>query len=881
MVTSQLNVGTLLRDIAAAASSERSAPIADGLQPATAIPSGLSLSALIGVLVAALVVFDLHAQFDAAWLGTWFSGVAVAHALRVALARWHHRLSSPQLWHSVAACVAGCAWGALPFLLPAGQVSPGFMMALLIGVVAVEALAAPGVDARLTLIFGVPILFGQAAHFLFFNESQALPVSLAWLLAACITLAFARGVRALRLAQRQRTRALAALAAEREVLFEAADRAVLSTRDGVVVACNAAAATLFGYDRAQLPGQSLSGLYSLGPTGQIEWRHFNGRVLDVEVQRRRYEGADDVPVELLLFADVSVRRRLEGEVAAWQERMQNAIETLPSGLWDYETRTGRFYYSGRFKAILGYANEVDTETPLWQRLFFHHDLIHAEDRARVAEARMDFLQSGTPFDQQYRLNTPDNRRIWVHETARVLQDAEGQPQRYSGTIADVSAINAMQEQIVSSEQFHKHLIEASNSLIWRADEEGVLTYVNDLGARELYGYEAAELIGRPLISLCAPETEREILPRLGVERAEQAEPVRNLEMVHLNKAGRRVYVSVNAVPVRDEVTGRFAGTMGINTDITWLKRRERAFQDAVRMQRLIFDSAGEGIVMIRNGRVHRANQAFADLVGATIGDIVARPLGGWFEDPAGWEVVERQLVELGNVIKVEQHLLRADGRKLWAAVTGRVAGVGDEGKNYIWVFADISARKEQEEQSWYRANHDELTGLPNRRLLQDRFEQSLVRAKRESMRMGVLMLDLDGFKQINDIHGHNAGDEVLRQVARRLSDNVRQLDTVARLGGDEFVIVLHQVNSGADAEQMAMRLIEQVRLPIDFAGKPLTVSTSVGVSLYPEGGETIAALMHTADMAMYAAKASGKNAFKLAQPATGKPPKQPIVRQKV
>jgi diguanylate cyclase (GGDEF)-like protein/PAS domain S-box-containing protein len=295
-----------------------------------------------------------------------------------------------------------------------------------------------------------------------------------------------------------------------------------------------------------------------------------------------------------------------------------------------------------------------------------------------------------------------------------------------------------------------------------------------------------------------------------------------------------------------------------------VKRRERAFQDATRLQRLIFDAAGEGIVLMRNRRIYRCNQAFADLIGYTLGDLVTRSLNQFFEDPAQWDDVEDQLIEHRQVIKVEQRILNSNGQPIWVSITGRSTEVDDLGLLFIWVFADISATKAQEEQSWYSANHDELTGLPNRRLLQDRFEQSLARARRESARIALLMLDLDGFKAVNDQFGHQVGDQVLKQVAIRLAQHVRQLDTVARLGGDEFVIVLHQFSGLGDLELMATRLIEQIAQPMALDGKDVSVSTSIGVALYPDTADGVVGLMHAADIAMYSAKSAGKNTFKIA-----------------
>lgn len=157
------------------------------------------------------------------------------------------------------------------------------------------------------------------------------------------------------------------------------------------------------------------------------------------------------------------------------------------------------------------------------------------------------------------------------------------------------------------------------------------------------------------------------------------------------------------------------------------------------------------------------------------------------------------------------------------------------------------------------ALHDPLTGLPNRRLLEDRIATTLQHAARQQRKAAVMYLDLDGFKGINDTHGHAYGDEILKQVAQRLVGSSRKDDTVARIGGDEFVIVLGDVGSLADAQEPATKLIEVVAQPYQVNGLSLQLSTSLGIALYPDDATTVECLMHAADAALYEAKRTGKN----------------------
>jgi two-component system cell cycle response regulator len=169
------------------------------------------------------------------------------------------------------------------------------------------------------------------------------------------------------------------------------------------------------------------------------------------------------------------------------------------------------------------------------------------------------------------------------------------------------------------------------------------------------------------------------------------------------------------------------------------------------------------------------------------------------------------------------------------------------------------------------ALNDPLTGLANRRLLDDRIAMALVNARRTGGAMALLYLDLDGFKQVNDTLGHGAGDTLLKTVAQRLVATVREVDTVARVGGDEFMVALWQVHDSEHAMAVAQRVIEAVAQPCDIEGNELNITTSVGIGVYPLDGEHSEALMKNADLALYEAKRSGKNACRLPQRAAPPP----------
>ena len=183
-------------------------------------------------------------------------------------------------------------------------------------------------------------------------------------------------------------------------------------------------------------------------------------------------------------------------------------------------------------------------------------------------------------------------------------------------------------------------------------------------------------------------------------------------------------------------------------------------------------------------------------------------------------------------------------------------------RSYVSVFSDITAEKRAEEALIHVANHDALTGLPNRSLLEDRLEQALSQAARSRAHLAVMFFDLDGFKAVNDTHGHIAGDRLLQALAQRLLQCVRGSDTVARVGGDEFVVLGLDIEGRGNAAEVASKILSTLREPFDL-GNEITarIGASIGVALYPDDGIDALALLHCADQAMYLAKRRGKQQF--------------------
>ncbi len=311
------------------------------------------------------------------------------------------------------------------------------------------------------------------------------------------------------------------------------------------------------------------------------------------------------------------------------------------------------------------------------------------------------------------------------------------------------------------------------------------------------------------------------------------------------------------------------------TDISERKENEtKMTRLAGFLESIIASSPFATIVTDLSGTITSANPAAESMFRYEEGELLGRLSPLTLFDSA--ELVDRarvlsdelhQLVEPGMAVLIaspskEWRLARRDGSFLQAEIVVRPLRAASEVVGLIFVAYDITERKASEERIAHLAHHDPLTGLPNRVLFHDRLQVALGRAKRAKNRVGVMIVDLDNFKRVNDLMGHSIGDELLMHVAEQLRNSVRSSDTVARMGGDEFVLILDGLHTADEAERIAEKLLAKLRAPLAVGSETFAPTASMGISLYPEDGETPEDLLKNADTAMYSAKAEGRNGFK-------------------
>lgn len=307
-----------------------------------------------------------------------------------------------------------------------------------------------------------------------------------------------------------------------------------------------------------------------------------------------------------------------------------------------------------------------------------------------------------------------------------------------------------------------------------------------------------------------------------------------------------------------------------------MARREKDADEILKFSKAIDQSPSSVLICDRHWKVEYANRKFSQLTGYAPRDIIGYHPSSIIEQGMEnrqaqqlWQSVRLQVQRVG-VWQGEVNNVRRNGERYWEQlVVTPIKDVNGDITGYLILGEDISIRKRYEQQLLRQANYDILTGLPNRMLAMDRLKLALAQARREENQVGVMFLDLDNFKHINDTLGHDAGDTLLVEAARRVSSCLRGTSTVARLGGDEFLVILPGMTGPEAPGQVADRILETFASPFLLSGQEVFVTTSIGIATFPTDSDDSGTLLQHADAAMYEAKRNGKSAYARFTPEMG------------
>ncbi|CAM2008882.1 sensor domain-containing protein [Acanthopleuribacter pedis] len=399
--------------------------------------------------------------------------------------------------------------------------------------------------------------------------------------------------------------------------------------------------------------------------------------------------------------------------------------------------------------------------------------------------------------------------------------------------------------------------------MWLCDRRLNLTAVNHTLC-EWLGFRKEELIGRPLGDLLLPDQQAFLLDPL---RRNSDQRRFHLE-ISVMTAAKTTLQCVLEVTVDRDNHGAVRQAFAVVVDITSLLQMESQSY----LTSVVFDATGEAIVVINNhNTIQAVNPAFCSMTGyqsEAINDAAPEKLIAPHQRHGFAENILPHLEQTGKW-EGELWFQRKSGENFpsWCSITATYHHGQSTQFRYVMVFADITKRNESEAIIRRQANFDPLTELPNRILFMDRLGQALELAKRMKTKAALLFIDLDRFKLVNDSLGHAVGDILLQEAAVRLRDCARSSDTVARLGGDEFTIILPNLKESHHAEVVARKALAELAKPFNIEGHQLYISGSIGITLYPDDGDSIRDLLKQADTAMYGAKEAGRNAFRFFTPA--------------
>ena len=298
------------------------------------------------------------------------------------------------------------------------------------------------------------------------------------------------------------------------------------------------------------------------------------------------------------------------------------------------------------------------------------------------------------------------------------------------------------------------------------------------------------------------------------------------------------------------------------------RRLQAVLESALAETRAMLEISPVATFFVKDLKVVWINAMCETLLGFPASELVGRSMAELhLNDDDYRNVLARveAVLRSGTVFRGDIHLKRRDGRVILARASAKAIASWQPERGAVWTIEDVTEQRADAARVAFLAHHDQLTGLPNRILLADRLRVALAQASRNKTMCGLMFLDLDKFKLINDTLGHSIGDELLIEVSRRLRISVRDSDTVARLGGDEFVVVLPALKSATDAETVARKILASVGSPYELDGKPVRTSPSIGIALYPQNAADGDELLKNADAAMYETKQAGRNGYRFFQ----------------
>ena len=593
----------------------------------------------------------------------------------------------------------------------------------------------------------------------------------------------------------------------------------------------------------------------LRPDGSIRWvrdrgypvRDENGRVYRVAA----------------FVTDITARKQQEQELRESEARFQQLAGVIDDVFVISDTESWDVLYA----------------SPAYERIWRRpvQDLIedysnwdkgiHPDDRLHVHEAWVQMLDHGDRYEEEYRVLRPDGSIRWVRDRGYPVRDENGRVYRVAAFVTDITARKQQEQELRESEARFQQLAGVIDDVFAMSDVKSWKVLYASPAFEKIWGRSVQDLyedVGQWSEGIHPDDRQR--VEESWARTVGQGGDYYEEEFRVIRPDGSLRWVRDRAYPIRDD-NGQVYRVAEIVHDITEYKQAEEALRESNQRYRLLVETLNDGLsVMDENGIITFINEKICEMLGYSMDELLGKPALELFDDDNRDILrVQREQRKQGKNAPYELTWTRKDGGKICTIISpspqfdskGRF-------KESIAVVTDITERKQAEEKVQHLANHDELTGLPTLRLGKDRLSVDIALARRNKSSTALLFLDLDGFKEVNDSLGHQAGDLVLIEVGERLTRSVRETDTVVRVGGDEFIIILTQIKKKEFIIMIVKKIIKTLNNPIMIDGHNVNISASIGIAIYPDHGETVDVLIKQADEAMYVVKHKGKNNYAIA-----------------
>lgn len=565
-------------------------------------------------------------------------------------------------------------------------------------------------------------------------------------------------------------------------------------------------------------------------------------------------------IVVVLVAATMRARRAEAALRESEARLKLALAASRTGVWEWDVRTDAIVWSSECFEIVGLESFTGT-------LESFTDLVHPEDAARVITAVKGAVADRTVYKTEFRTTHPNGALHWLSILGRAVYDESGEPLRMIGTVTDITERKAVETALARERALLKSLIDSVPDMIFYKDTQSVYLGCN----RAFTGYFAhpeEEIIGHTDFEFVDADTARFFREQDRL-MLESGQPRRNEEWVTY-PGGERVLLETLKTPYYGP-DGELLGLIGVSRDIT---ARHEA-EEQRRLAAVAFETSEAIFITDRDGNIQRVNRSFTRLTGYTAEEVLGKNprilksgRHGTEFYAALWQSLQKEHRWTGEIWNRHKS---GEIHPQWQSIA-TVTDEQGEITHFVATFFDLSEQKAAEESIHRLAYYDPLTDLPNRQLLLDRLASAQAVARRDGHFGAVLLLDLDDFKHVNDARGHETGDQILRDVARRLTQSLREEDTVARVGGDEFVVLLASLaGSEDDAARLARGVAEKIHrtlsVPFRLEESEYILGASIGVTLFPKDSEGATDLLKQSDTAMHQAKAQGRNSVRFFQAA--------------